>query len=95
VYGDYGVTLRIITLPKLNLLTFSREGKEISTLLGPLEKANLQLLWLALSNGPNRVDVSLPSPEKEACPVSGTFCSLVIYEFRTMDNVQKPSDSDL
>jgi hypothetical protein len=49
---------------------------------------------LRISKGPNRVGVSFPSPEEETGPVSGTLCSLVIYGCRTMDNVQKASDSD-
>jgi hypothetical protein len=52
---------------KLDLFPSSDEGREISTLLGSLERANLnpviQRLRLALSKGPNRVGVSLLSPK--------------------------------
>jgi hypothetical protein len=48
---------------KLYLFPSSEEGNEAPTLLGPLERANLnpviQRLRLALSKGPNRVS---PSP---------------------------------
>jgi hypothetical protein len=47
---------------KLDMFLPSGEGKETPTILGPLERANLNHR-LALSKGPNRVDVSLPSPE--------------------------------
>jgi hypothetical protein len=44
-------------------------------------------LRLALSKGPNTVDVSLPSPETETNPVSETLCFPV---FRIEDDVQSP-----
>jgi hypothetical protein len=48
---------------KLHLFPSSDEGRETPTLLASLERANLNLLFLALSEGPNRVGVSLPLPE--------------------------------
>jgi hypothetical protein len=53
---------------KLHLFLSLGEGQETATLLGPLEIANLSR-WLALSKGPNRVGISLPSSEE------GTRCS--------------------
>jgi hypothetical protein len=47
---------------------------------------------LALSKGPNKVDVSLPLPEDGNRSVSKILC-LVVINFRTMDKVHKPSDS--
>jgi hypothetical protein len=52
-----------------------------------------QWLRLAFSTGPDTVGVSLPSPEGGNRPI---FRNGVLYsylEFRTMDKVQKPSDS--
>jgi hypothetical protein len=52
------------------------------------------LLWLALSKGPNRVGVSLPFHLRtEADPASETSCYLVILDFQTVDEVQKPISS--
>jgi hypothetical protein len=53
---------------KLGLFLSSGEGRKMPTVLGPLESANLsdpqvQCLRLALSKGPNRVGIFLPSPE--------------------------------
>jgi hypothetical protein len=46
----------------IDLFPSSGEGWEKPNLLGPSERTN-QWLWLDLSKGPNRVGVSLPSPE--------------------------------
>jgi hypothetical protein len=54
----------------------------------------VQRLRLVLSNGPNRVDVSLPLPEDGK---KSSVCNLMFsnyLDFRTMDKVQKPSDSE-
>jgi hypothetical protein len=66
--------------------------EEIPTLLGPFERVNFNL-WtcLALSKGPNRVCVSLPSPEDGN---RSSFRNGISLEFRTMDKVKKPSDAD-
>jgi hypothetical protein len=48
---------------KLGLFLSSDEGRETSTLLGLLERANLQWLRLALCKGPNRTGVFLSSHE--------------------------------
>jgi hypothetical protein len=49
---------------------------------------------LALFKGHNRVDVSLPSPEGEnrSSFQNDVFSSYI--EFRTMNNVYKPSESE-
>jgi hypothetical protein len=63
-------------------------------LLGPMDGANLRHWTLALSNGPSRVGVSFPSPEDGS---RSSFRNVVFssyLEFRTMDKVQKPSDSE-
>jgi hypothetical protein len=52
----------------------------------------VQWLRLALSKGPNTVGVPLPL-RTEADPVSETSCYLVILDFWTMDEVQKPITS--
>jgi hypothetical protein len=46
-----------------------------------------------LSKGPKRVGVSCPHLRTETHPISETLCSLVL-EYRTMDRVQKPRNSD-
>jgi hypothetical protein len=51
-------------------------------------------LRLALSKEPNRVAVSLPSPE-EGNRSSFRNAVFQYLEFRTMDKVQKPSNSKL
>jgi hypothetical protein len=42
---------------------------------------------LALSNGLNRVAVSLPHQRTETDPVSQTLCSFVFLEYQTMDKL--------
>jgi hypothetical protein len=49
---------------------------------------------LALSKGPNKVGVSLPSPEDGNRSVSETLFFFRHLEFRTMNEVHKPSDSE-
>jgi hypothetical protein len=46
------------------------------------------------SKGPNRVGVSLPHLRMETDPVSEMLYSVVFYEYWTMDEVQKPSNSE-
>jgi hypothetical protein len=63
------------------------------TLLGPLETTNLlchrtQLLKLPLSEGPNRISVSVPSPEE------GNFVFSSYLEFRPMDKIHEPKVSE-
>jgi hypothetical protein len=53
-----------------------------------------QWLRLALSNRPNRVGVSSPHLRMETHPVFETLCSLCFLEYRTMDKVQNPSNSE-
>jgi hypothetical protein len=63
------------------------KGRETPTLLGPLERANLQWLMLALSKGPNRVGVSFHSPN------DGNISSIsdaVFLVFRIPDTEQSP-----
>jgi hypothetical protein len=67
---------------KLNLFPSSSVEKEAHTLFGPLER-QVQWLRLALSNGPNRVGVSLslsfPSNlGKETDPVSETLSHVAL-----------------
>jgi hypothetical protein len=52
----------------------------------------IQLLRLALSKGPNGVYLS-PLLKVETYPVFQALCFLVI-EFRAMDKVRKPTDSE-
>jgi hypothetical protein len=68
-----------------NIFPSTGEGTEASTLLGPLERARVQGLRLALSKGPIRVDASLPLPEVEN---RSSFC--VFYLFRILDDGQSP-----
>jgi hypothetical protein len=78
---------------KLDLFPSSDDGREMLTLLGLLERARSSDWALALSEGPNRVGVFLPSPENEN---RFSFRNVVFssyLEFRTIDEVQKPSDS--
>jgi hypothetical protein len=65
------------------------------TLLGPLQRINFNYLtWLALSKGPNRVGISLASSEYgRRCSFRNVVFSRYL-EFRTMENVQKPIDSE-
>jgi hypothetical protein len=51
------------TFQKLDLFPFSGEEKEMPTLLGPSERANLNH-WTVYSKEPNRVGVSLPLSEE-------------------------------
>jgi hypothetical protein len=79
------------------MFSSSGEGKGTPTLLGPLERANLNHCsnWrLTLSKGPNSVGVSLPSPEDGNRSSVRNFIFLVYLEFWTMDEVQKPSNSE-
>jgi hypothetical protein len=59
----------------LGLFPSSGEGCETPSLLGPLERANLNH-ELALANGPNSVGVSHPHLRVETGAVSETLCSL-------------------
>jgi hypothetical protein len=65
---------------KKDLFSSAGEERETLTLLGPLEKVNLnhwiiQLLRLALPKEPKRVGVSLPSLEDE----NGSFILNVVF----------------
>jgi hypothetical protein len=76
----------------LLLFPFSGEGRETATPLGRLE--NVQWMRLALSNGPNRVGVSLSSPEDGN---RSSFWNVVFssyLKFRPIDQVQKLNDSE-
>jgi hypothetical protein len=75
---------------KLDLFPPSDEGRDTTTLLGPLERANLNH-W---TTGSNRAGVSFPSPEDGN---TSSFPEVVFssyLEFRTMDKVNKPSNSE-
>jgi hypothetical protein len=76
---------------KLYRFPSSGEWKETPTLLGPLERA--QLNHGTISKGPNRVYVSLPSPEKGN---RSSFRNVVFWylEFQAMNKFQKPSSSE-
>jgi hypothetical protein len=80
------------TFRKLDTFPSSGEGEEDIYSVGPLKKNHW--LRLVLYKGPERVDVSLPSPEEEKrC----SFRDVSFYsylEYRTMDRVQKLSDSE-
>jgi hypothetical protein len=74
------------TIRKLDPFPSSGEGTETPTLLGPLERANLNhwtKLDIALSKGPNTVSVSLRHLRTEKDPVSESLCLLV---FRIPDD---------
>jgi hypothetical protein len=58
-------------------------GRRTPTLLG---------LKLALSNGPNKVDVSLPSPEDGNRFIFRNIVFSSYLEFRRMDKIQNASD---
>jgi hypothetical protein len=84
---------------KLYLSPSSDEGKETPTLLGLSERANLNHWTITgwsrsvLIKGPNKVDISLPSPEDGD---RSSFQNIVFssyLEFLTMDQVQKANDS--
>jgi hypothetical protein len=89
-------TLSIVRKSKITKHDISETGsasvlrwREPPTLLGPLDRANLNHWTLALSKGPNRVGGSLHL-RTEADPVSETLCDLVTLDFRMMDKFQKP-----
>jgi hypothetical protein len=65
------------------------------TLLGPLERANLNH-WIQLFiRDPKRVGVShRPHLRTETDPVFETLPCLFFVEYRTMDKVQNPSNSE-
>jgi hypothetical protein len=76
------------------VLPSSGEGR-VTPLLDPLERADqVQRLRLALARGPNRVGVSLPSPEDGNRCIFRNVVVRSYLEFRTIDNVQKPSNSE-
>jgi hypothetical protein len=75
------------------MFSSSNEGREISILLDPVERANPSH-WLTLSKRPNRVGVPLLSPEDGKRYSFGNAVFSSYLEFRTMDNVHKPSDSE-
>jgi hypothetical protein len=49
---------------------------------------------MPLSKGPNRGDVSHPSPEDGNASVSETLCSFVFLESQTMDKVQTATNPE-
>jgi hypothetical protein len=65
-----------MTAHKLDLFPSSRKGRETPTLLGSLERDNLNH-WLALSKEPKNVGVSLLLPEDPG-PVSQTLWFLAV-----------------
>jgi hypothetical protein len=82
------------TFLKLDQFPSSDEGRKIPTLLGPLETTNLKWLRLALSKGPKRVGVSFLTWGRKQVQ----FPKHSVYQYlesRTMDKVQKPSNSVL
>jgi hypothetical protein len=77
---------------KLDLFASSGEGRETPTLLGT--SFHLQWLRSVLSKGPNGVGVFLPSNEDGYRPIFQNVLFSSCLEFRTMDKVHKPSDSE-
>jgi hypothetical protein len=76
---------------KLDLHSYSRkrgEGGDAFTLLGPLERANI-----IGPGGPNRVGVSLPSPERWEEIQFPKHC--VFKLFRIPDDAQSPQSQSL
>jgi hypothetical protein len=55
---------------------------------------DVEWLRLALSKGPNRVSVSLPSLENGGSSSFRNVVFSIYLEFRTMNTVQKPNDSE-
>jgi hypothetical protein len=82
------------TFLKLDLFPSSDRGKKTPTVVGPLERANLNhwssSLGLTLSKGPNTVRVSLPSPEHRNTP---SFLCVVLF-FPGYFVFRIPSDSE-
>jgi hypothetical protein len=80
-------------LRKLEISEISRQRMETPAVLGPVLSANVDLLRLALTMGPNMLNVFLPSSE------DGTrfnFQNVVFYsylQFRTMDEIHKTNNS--
>jgi hypothetical protein len=54
----------------------------------------VQYIRLALSKGPKRVGVSLPSPEDGNIYSFGNVVFSSDFEFRTVDEVHKPRNSE-
>jgi hypothetical protein len=73
-----------MVLPAINFDFSSGEGR----------KTMVQWLRLALSKGPNRIDVSLLSPEDRNRSSIRNIVCFSYLEFLTMDKVQKLSDSE-
>jgi hypothetical protein len=74
--------LKNTTFRKLDLFQSSCEGRETSSLLGPLERANLTTEpGLALSNVTNRMSPTLSHEDENR------------YSFRTPDDGQSPKTS--
>jgi hypothetical protein len=69
------------------------EGRETSSLLGPLERANLNCSLVRWLQGPNKAVVSLPSPEEGSRSSSRNVFSKYL-EFRTMDEIPEPSGTE-
>jgi hypothetical protein len=72
----------------------SGEGRQTSTLLSLLERV-VQLLRLTLSKVPNNVGVFLLSPENGNRSSFRNVMFSSYLEFRALDKVQKPSDSEV
>jgi hypothetical protein len=80
--------------PKLDLFLFPGYGRKTPTLLGPLERDNLnQSLRLSLSKGPNRVGLVFPPPEDGNRSNFGNVVFSSYLEFWKLDKVQNPSNS--
>jgi hypothetical protein len=77
---------------KLNQFPSSGEGSETPILLSPLERAKLNPV-IALSEGPNRVGISLHSPGDGNRFNFRRVVFSSYLEFRTMNKVQKPRNS--
>jgi hypothetical protein len=75
---------------KLGPFPFSGGERETPTLLGPLERANLNH-W-TLPKGPSRVGVSIPSHENGNRSSFRNVEFSMCLEFRTMDKGHKPSN---
>jgi hypothetical protein len=77
----------------LDMFQSSGDGKETPTLLGRLESGNQWLKKLTLSKRFNRIGVPFSSSEDWN---RYSFPNVVfsIFQFRTMDKVQNPSNSE-
>jgi hypothetical protein len=82
-----------LTFQKMDLFPSLGEEWETPTLSGPLGRANLNhwRLMLALSKGPNRIGVTLPSSKGGRRSIFRNVMFYSYLEFRTVDSARKSS----